>query len=125
MPDPIRMYLDQMIQVPVRDVLTMSGYDVIRAAEYGQSRADDHEILAKAIRDQRILITLDDHFGDWAVLPLTQHHGVIRLKVNPTTAQNILDLLMPFLARLDREKIVNHLVILSKSKEKWILTGFS
>ncbi|MFO7728295.1 MAG: DUF5615 family PIN-like protein [Desulfonatronovibrio sp.] len=95
----------------------------MRVSEYGQSRADDHEILEKAIHEQRTLITLDDHFGDWAVLPLSQHYGVIRLKVDPTTSQNILDLVIPFLKKIDPTNIVNHLVILSKTKEKWILTA--
>ena len=123
MPDRLRLYLDQMIQSHVCDVLISVGYDVVRVSEYGQSRADDHEILEKAIQEQRTLITLDDHFGDWAVLPLSQHYGVIRLKVDPTTSQNILDLVIPFLKRIDSINIVNHLVILSKTKEKWILTA--
>lgn len=69
------------------------------------------------------LVTLDEHFGDWAVLPLDRHSGVIRLKVNPTTAKNILNLLRPFLHRTTPDEIVNHLVILSANKEKWILTS--
>ena len=123
MPDRLRLYLDQMIQSHVCDVLITAGYDVVRVSECGQSRADDHEILEKAIQKQRTLITLDDHFGDWAVLPLEQHYGVVRLKVNPTTSQSILDLVMPFLRRIDPANMVNHLVILSKTKEKWILTA--
>lgn len=123
MPDQYRLYLDQMIQTHVLHVLTQAGYDVIRATECGQSRADDREILATAIADERILITLDNHFGDWAVLPLRYHHGVIRLKVNPTTSRNILDLLIPFLEKTNPMAMVNHLVIIAKTKEKWILTA--
>ena len=123
MHDRLCLYLDQMIQRHVCDVLNAAGYDAVRASEYGQSRADDNEILEKAILEKRILITLDDHFGDWAVLPLGRHYGVIRLKVRPTTSQEILDLVIPFLERTDRASILNHLVILSKTKEKWILTA--
>ncbi len=123
MPENIRLYLDQMIQIHVQDVLASEGYDVVRASEFGQSRADDREILAKAIQEQRVLITLDDHFGDWAVLPLTLHYGVIRLKAHPTTAQNILDLVIPFLKKVEPAKMLNHLVILSKTKEKWVSTS--
>ncbi len=123
MPEMMRLYLDQMIQVHVQDVLARKGFDVVRASEFGQSRSDDHEILAKAIQEQRILITLDDHFGDWAVLPLNLHYGVIRLKVHPTSAQNILDLATPFLEKVDPEDLLNYLVILSKTREKWISTA--
>ncbi|MDZ7831085.1 MAG: hypothetical protein U5L07_05000 [Desulfobacterales bacterium] len=77
----------------------------------------------KAVLERRTLVTLDDHFGDWAVLPLDKHAGVIRLKVNPTTSKNILNLLVPFLQNTTSEEMVNHLVILSANKEKWILTS--
>ena len=50
----IRLFLDQMIQKHVADVLAQEGYDVVRASEVGQSRADDRAILENAILEQRI-----------------------------------------------------------------------
>jgi predicted nuclease of predicted toxin-antitoxin system len=70
MPENVRLYLDQMLQTHVASVLRQTGYDVIRASEVGQSRADDRQILKKTTDDNRILVTLDEHFGDWVVLPL-------------------------------------------------------
>lgn len=122
MPENTRLYLDQMFQTHVASVLRQNGYDVIRAEEVGQSRADDRQILKKAISDNRILVTLDEHFGDWVVLPLHRHSGVIRVKANPTTTDNILAILLPFLKRLSPDKIRNHLVILSSNREKWVCT---
>lgn len=87
MPEAFRLYLDQMMQKYVAEMLSRDGYDVVRASEMGQSRDDDLSILEKAVSERRTLVTLDDHFGDWAVLPLDRHAGVIRLKVNPTTAK--------------------------------------
>ena len=84
----LKLYLDQMLRMDVAQALRVEGHDVIRASEVGQARADDYEILQKAIIENRILLTLDEHFGDWVVLPLSKHPGVIRLKVNPTTSQN-------------------------------------
>jgi predicted nuclease of predicted toxin-antitoxin system len=122
MPENIKIYLDQMLQAHIARVLRDEGFDVLRVSEAGQSRADDEQVLKKAIDDNRILITLDEHFGDWAILPLSSHPGVIRLKANPTTSDNILRILLPFLRRLFPDKIENHLVILSSSREKWIST---
>ena len=56
-----------MFQVDVAHALREQGYDVLRASETGQARAEDHQILEKAISEKRILITLDEHFGDWVV----------------------------------------------------------
>jgi len=86
MPEPLKLYLDQMFRMDVAQALRDEGHDVVRASEVGQARADDQQILQKAIAENRILVTLDEHFGDWVILPLSRHSGVIRLKVNPTTS---------------------------------------
>ena len=111
-----------MLRVEVAQALRNEGYDVLRAAEVGQDRADDYQILQKAIAENRILVTLDEHFGDWVVLPLSKHLGVIRLKINPTTSENAITLLLPFLRLYSPNKFANHLIILSTKKSKWIAT---
>lgn len=77
----------------------------------------------RLIDESRILITLDEHFGDWVVLPLSRHPGVVRLKVNPATSKNVIDLLIPFLKSHSSEEFKDHLVIVSSKKTKWIRTG--
>lgn len=111
-----------MFKIDVAEALRKEDHDVLRASETGHSRADDQQILEKAIIENRILITLDEHFGDWVVLPLKQHAGVIRLKVNPTTSENIIRLLLPFLRLYKSEQFTNFLVILSARRSKWIQT---
>lgn len=122
MSDIMRLYLDQMFNIRVADTLRAEGYDVLRASEIGQARADDKEILQKSTADNRILITLDDHFGDWVILPLSRHPGVIRIKVNPTTSEKIIGILLPFLRTHRQEEFKDHLVIVSEYKAKWIMT---
>lgn len=112
-----------MFNIRVADALAKAGYDVMRASEIGQARADDKEILEKSIADNRILITLDDHFGDWVILPLSRHPGVIRIKVNPTTSRKIIEILLPFLKNHRQEEFKDHLIIVSEYKTKWIMTA--
>ena len=123
MPESFRLYLDQMLGLDVGQALRGEGHDVIRTSEVGQARADDYEILQKAIAVNRILITLDEHFGDWVILPLSKHPGVIRLKVHPTTSKNTIKLLLPFLRIHSSEQFKNHLVILSPNRAKWVHTA--
>jgi len=123
MPEKYKLYLDQMFRLEVAQALQKEGYDVVRASETGLSRADDHQILQKAISDNRILITLDEHFGDWVILPLSRHPGVIRLKVHPTTSENSINILLPFLRLHSPDQLRNHLLILSEKRVKWILTA--
>lgn len=112
-----------MFRLEVAEALRSQGHDVVRASETGLDRADDAQILQKAIVENRILITLDEHFGDWAVLPLGLHSGVIRLKVHPTTSQNVLRVLLPFLQRHAKDQFGNRLVILSERRAKWVRTA--
>jgi predicted nuclease of predicted toxin-antitoxin system len=123
MPERHRLYLDQMLRLEVAQALRDEGHDILRASEIGQARADDYEILQKAISENRILITLDEHFGDWVILPLSEHPGVIRLKINPTTSANVINLLLPFLRLHPTYQFKNNLVILSPSRSKWISTA--
>jgi len=123
MPEICRLYLDQMLRVEVADALSDEGHDVLRASEVGQERADDSQILQTAIDESRVLITLDEHFGDWVILPLCEHHGVIRLKINPTTSQNAINLILPFLRLHSPIQFKNNLVILSPRRSKWINTA--
>jgi len=123
MPEQYKLYLDQMFGMDIAQALRDEGHDVLRASEIGQARADDQQILQKAISENRILITLDEHFGDWVVLPLSKHPGVIRLKVNPATSKNILKPLIPFLNLHSMDQFKDHLVILSVKRAKWIHTA--
>ena len=109
----MKLYLDQMIRTEVGGELSKSGFNVLRAKDIGQARADDKEILDVAISQDRILVTLDEHFGNWTVLPLSCHPGVIRLKVHPTTSDKILALLLPFLRKGHHRPFQNHLIILA------------
>ena len=123
MSDTLKIYLDQMFGIDVAEVLRGEGHDIVRASEIGQSRADDEQILQKAISGNRILITLDEHFGDWVILPLKRHPGVIRIKASPTTSKNVLDILLPFLRMHSSEQFKDRLVILSQKRVKWISTA--
>lgn len=123
MSDPHKLYLDQMFGTEVAEALRREGYDVVRAFEVGQSRADDAEILKRAIAGNRVLITLDEHFGDWVILPLSAHNGVVRLKVHPSTSNNVLGLLVPFLKKHKPQQLKDHLIIISANRVKWIHTA--
>ena len=123
MPEQLRLYLDQCMRSEVAEALRGEGYDVVRASDVGQARADDSEILERAESEKRILVTLDEHFGNWAVLPLRKHFGVIRLKINPATPDNAIKLLLSFLRNRTQAQFQDNLVILSQNRARWVYTG--
>ena len=56
--EPLKLYLDQMFRLDVARALRSEGYDVVRTSELGQARADDEQVLAQAISENRVLIPL-------------------------------------------------------------------
>jgi len=105
------------------ETLRRQGHDVVRAAEIGQARADDAAILHRATAEGRTLVTLDKDFGDWVILPLSRHAGVIRVRVRPAIADQILEILLPFLAAHDQQQFRDRLVIVSRTNARWIETS--
>jgi len=69
-PQSVRLYLDQMMRAELAGLLRQERCDVLRASDAGQARADDSVIMDRTIAEARILITLGEHFGDWAILPI-------------------------------------------------------
>jgi predicted nuclease of predicted toxin-antitoxin system len=118
----MHLLLDQMFDEDVARALRGFSHDVVRVCDVGMASATDDAILDQAIHQDRILVTLDEHFGDWSILPLSTHPGVIRLKVNPTTSKNILDLLLPFLNKAAGRVFRDRLVIVRSTGVRWIRT---
>jgi len=119
----LRLLLDQMLDEEVADALRAQGHDAVRVSEIGLATADDQVILRQAIRDNRVLLTLDEHFGDWAILPLSEHPGVVRIKATPATSAAILAGLLPFLEKAAERDFRDHLVIVRPAGVRWIRTG--
>ena len=118
-----RLLLDQMLDATVADELCRLGYDVVRVSDVGMATADDRAILERAIEEHRVLLTLDGHFGDWAILPLGKHPGVIRIRVSPTSSSAILSVLLPFLSTHAGRTFTNQLVIVKPTGVRWTSTG--
>lgn len=111
-----------MLRVELAELLRAAGHDVLRASETDQARADDALILERAVQEERTLITLDEHFGDWVALPLSKHFGVIRVKAHPPATENIAKVLLPLLLNRPQADFHNRLVIVSASRARWIRT---
>jgi predicted nuclease of predicted toxin-antitoxin system len=61
-----------------RSELEAGGHDVIAAADWEKDPGDE-EILARAFREGRVLITLDKDFGELAIVLGSPHSGILRL----------------------------------------------
>ncbi len=81
----MRLLLDTCVWGGACKELQAEGHDVIWAGEWPEDPGDD-EILVRAYREDRVLVTLDKDFGELAIVRGMPHAGIIRL-VNLGTRQ--------------------------------------
>jgi predicted nuclease of predicted toxin-antitoxin system len=81
----MRLLLDTCVWGGACKELRAEGHDVVWAGEWPEDPGDD-EILGRAHREERVLVTLDKDFGELAIVRGMPHAGIIRL-VNLGTSQ--------------------------------------
>ncbi|MGH8597576.1 MAG: DUF5615 family PIN-like protein [Gammaproteobacteria bacterium] len=74
----MKLLLDACIWSGARIDLAGAGHDVEHAGDWREDPGDS-EILFRANRDKRILVTLDKDFGELAIVRGHAHAGIIRL----------------------------------------------
>jgi predicted nuclease of predicted toxin-antitoxin system len=79
----VRLLLDNCLSPLVAAELAGTGHDVTWARSWGPDPGDD-EILSRAARDERTLVTLDRGIGQLARAS-RQHSGVILITATPWT----------------------------------------
>ena len=74
----MKLLLDACVWGGARQELKAAGHDVVWAGEWPTDPGDE-EILARAHREGRVLVTLDNDFGELAVVYRISHSGILRL----------------------------------------------
>lgn len=81
----MKVLLDTCVGRRVRQALESAGHDVAIAPE-DDVDPGDQEILRRAHREERVVITLDKDYGELAIVHRIPHSGILRL-VNLSVAQ--------------------------------------
>lgn len=80
----MKFLLDQDVYANTGRFLDGLGHDVVRAAQIGLSRAADEQLLERATRETRILVTRDRDYGN-LVFVRGMIAGVLYLRMSPST----------------------------------------
>ncbi len=91
MADPLAVLLDQNVPREVsRWLLGLRPSWIVRhVSEVGLDGKSDREIFEWAQKHETLIVTFDEDFADQRSFPVGQHHGIIRLRVWPTTVEEI------------------------------------
>ena len=75
----MRLLLDSCMWNPTAGALRNAGHDVATVVEW-PADPGDAAILARAYDENRVLVTLDNDFGELAIRQALPHAGMIRLR---------------------------------------------
>jgi len=73
----MKLKLDENLSRHLKPLLTRVGHDVVTAADENLLSRSDTEIAAAALREERMLLTLDVEFADLRKYPPGSHPGII------------------------------------------------
>lgn len=80
------------------------------------SGKSDHEIFIRAQTERAIVVTYDEDFADARTFPLGAHHGIIRLRVWPTTPEITIAALKRILDQVPESDLPRNLLIVDNQR---------
>lgn len=82
----MKLLLDSCVWKGAADELSAAGHDVVWTGDWPADPGDE-EILAFALKEARVVVTLDKDFGELAVAFRLEHAGIVRLVGFPVRLQ--------------------------------------
>lgn len=119
MPEGIkRILLDQNIPRSLAEWLKgkMPEWEIKHVNELGYQGKSDEFIYLWALKNKSIIITYDEDFADSRFYPLGSHHGIIRLRVWPTTIEQTQKAMERLIANIQPLNWSNCLIIIDNQK---------
>ena len=109
----LRVLLDQNVPREVGTWLQnlRPTWHVVHASQVGLEAKADVEIFIWAQENGYLIITFDEDFADQRSFPVGQHHGIIRLRVWPTTIEETESALARLLEQVNDLELLGTLVI--------------
>ena len=118
MPDTFRVLLDQNIPRPVLQWLKAERPDwaVDHASEVGLAGKPDVEVFRWAQERGAIIITFDEDFADQRAFPVGEHHGVVRLRIWPTSVTETQNAIRLLISAVPGRELCGALVIVGRTR---------
>ena len=88
----------------------------MHTSEVGLSGAPDDVVFAWAQQEKAAVLTFDEDFADRRAFSVSEHFGIIRLRVWPTTVEEVQSGISRLIASIDVVELPRSLVIIDKKK---------
>lgn len=97
----MKVKLDENLPADTRSLVASYDHDVDTVVEEGLAGRTDDEVTSAAVREGRIIITLDRGMGDIRRYPPGSHPGIIVFRTPDQQPAVVLETLSTFLANHD------------------------
>ncbi|MEX0783248.1 MAG: DUF5615 family PIN-like protein [Dehalococcoidia bacterium] len=117
MPEPVVILVDQNISRHASDWLAAArpSWRIHHTFDLGLSRSTDAEVAAWATYNGAVVLTFDEDFADQRPDFGLQLRGIIRLRVWPTTDEEVVRALGRLLAEVADSQLTGSLVIVGRT----------
>ena len=92
------------------------GFDIIHVREIGLRGKPDEEVMDYAMKEDRVLVTIDSDFADIRKYPPGTHGGIIRMRLKFCSARAVSACLELLLKALSEKDVKGNLVVTDGEK---------
>ena len=117
----ISLVLDQGIPRDVAELLRALNYECVHVGEIGMWRAADEEILAFAVEQKAIIITLDADFHTMLAVSGSSRPSVIRIRMQGLRAPATSHLIQQALAAFPDDLQAGALLTIKPEFRSWVM----
>jgi predicted nuclease of predicted toxin-antitoxin system len=110
----MRFKIDENLHEDVAGLLRTHGHDAQTVFDEGLRGHADPEIAAAALREGRVLVTLDLDFGNIREYPPERYRGLIVLRVVDQSRRHVARVMERVVAALDSASLDGHLWVVSE-----------
>ncbi len=117
-PDRLTVLLDQNIPRAIASWLRSirPTWVVHHTSDVQLSGKSDEAVFSWAVQNKALIISFDEDFADGRSFPAREHHGIVRLRVWPTTTEETQRALDRLLHEVADEELTGALVIVDRSR---------
>ena len=117
-PDRLTVLLDQNIPRAIATWLRSirPTWAVHHTSDLELSGKSDEAVFSWAVQNKALIISFDEDFADGRSFPARAHHGIVRLRVWPTTIEETQQALNRLLEQVTDDELTGSLVIVDRSR---------
>ena len=113
----MRFLIDNALPPRLAALLLAAGHDAVHVRAYGMQAAADEEVLARALDEDRIVVSADSDFSAILAAQEAERPSFILFREpNLLAARDYVDMLLPALPMLEPELLTGCVAVFRKSR---------